>query len=214
MTWRPDYATTAELKAQVGIPLADTQDDANLGLCITTASRAIDQCCNRQFGSEASPVARYYTYDARVRVGNLIALAIDDLMTTSGLLVATDFAQDHTYSSSLVYSTNFDLWPWNAPADGMPYTHLVLRSGTAVVSSLLPYWEGAVRVTAQWGWTSVPSAIKEATLIQAARFFKRKDAPFGVAGSPEMGSELRLLQKLDPDVAVMVSPYRRRWGAV
>lgn len=61
--------------------------------------------------------------------------------------------------------------------------------------------------------TPFPASVKLATLIQAARFFKRKDSPFGIAGSAEMGNELRLQSKLDPDVAVLVSNERKWWGA-
>jgi hypothetical protein len=60
----------------------------------------------------------------------------------------------------------------------------------------------------------VPSAVKQACLIQASRFFTRRYAPFGVAGSPESGSEMRLLAKVDPDVAVILGPYVTWWGAV
>lgn len=61
---------------------------------------------------------------------------------------------------------------------------------------------------------TVPAAVRMGTLIQAARFFKRKDSPFGIAGSPEMGNETRLLSRLDPDVALLVSTERNWWGAV
>lgn len=60
----------------------------------------------------------------------------------------------------------------------------------------------------------IPDAVKLACTIQAARFFKRRDAAFGVAGSPELGNELRLLAKLDPDVALLVSAHKVWWGAV
>jgi hypothetical protein len=74
-------------------------------------------------------------------------------------------------------------------------------------------YQDSVEVAALWGWTSVPPTIMQANLIQAARFLKRRDAPFGVAGSLELGSEIRLLSKLDPDVALMVGAYKRNWGA-
>jgi hypothetical protein len=54
---------------------------------------------------------------------------------------------------------------------------------------------------------------KLATLIQASRLFARRHAPFGVAGNPEVG-QLRLLERLDPDVAISVRPFARVWGAV
>jgi hypothetical protein len=60
----------------------------------------------------------------------------------------------------------------------------------------------------------VPPTIKLATQLQASRWLKRRDAPFGIAGSPELGSELRLLAKLDPDVEVLLDGHgeRTRWG--
>lgn len=50
----------------------------------------------------------------------------------------------------------------------------------------------------------VPAPVKYACMLQASRWFKRKDAPFGISGSPEMQGEMRLLAKLDPDVEVLL----------
>jgi hypothetical protein len=56
--------------------------------------------------------------------------------------------------------------------------------------------------------------VKQACLIQTARWFKRQDAPFGVLGSPEFGNYTRLQAALDPDVQMMLSGHgdRLRWG--
>ena len=69
-----------------------------------------------------------------------------------------------------------------------------------------------MQITANWGWNIIPSAIVNANLIQASRFLKRRDSPFGIAGSPEMGNEMRLLAKLDPDVMLLLQDYRLDWG--
>lgn len=60
----------------------------------------------------------------------------------------------------------------------------------------------------------IPEAVKMATMIQASRLYHRRDTPYGVAGSPEMGNELRLLSRLDPDVQLLLSTERNWWGAV
>ncbi len=52
-----------------------------------------------------------------------------------------------------------------------------------------------------------PGPIVEACIIQAARIFRRKDAPFGVVGTPEIGM-VRIVS-LDPDVKQMIAPYKR-----
>ena len=56
-------------------------------------------------------------------------------------------------------------------------------------------------------WTPIsPLSIVGLTGVpEASRWFARRNSPYGIAGSPEMGSELRLLAKLDPDVAVMLA---------
>lgn len=205
MAWAPSYATMGELTAFTRI--GDSIDDAQVALALAAASRSIDQACNRQFGRVDAPTARYYTarWDAR---GRAWMVPIDDLMSQADLTVGYDTAADQTWSDAV---TNYQLRPANAFADGRPWTELWVRSASTVQPA------GAadgVRVTARWGWTGVPDAIRQACLIQASRLLKRRDSPFGVAGSPEAGSELRLLARLDPDVAVAVRPYRRVWGAV
>jgi hypothetical protein len=70
-----------------------------------------------------------------------------------------------------------------------------------------------VEVRATFGWTAIPDLVISATLLQAGRFASRRDSPYGIAGSPDTGSELRLLDKVDPDVAVMLAPLTRWWGA-
>lgn len=202
----PDYCTAAELKAHLRI--TDTDDDTALGIAITAASRAIDHSCNRQFGVSTA-VARVYRWDGQCIEG-LRAVQIDDLMSTTSLAVALDLDQDGTWEQSLTYQTDFDLYPWNAAGDVRPWTHVVFRRDAVAVPAGCPR---ELSVTGLFGWTSVPTVVKDACLIQAARFFVRRDSPYGVTGSPEAGSELRLLDRLDPDVAVLLAPVRRWWGA-
>ncbi|MBW0117024.1 hypothetical protein [Pseudonocardia abyssalis] len=183
-----DYATTAELGAYLRI--TDDVDDVTLALAIAASSRAIDVASNREFGLTATPELRYYTanYDRR---SSRYIVQIDDLMTADDLVVTKDG----------VAVTDYTLAPRNAPAKGQPYTELWVSSA------------GEVEVTALWGWTEVPDAVKSACLMQASRLFARRDSPFGVAGSLDMGSEMRLLAKIDPDVEVTLRAFRRWWGA-
>ena len=211
MAWKPDYVSSAELKTYLRI--GDTADDALVATCVTAASRAVDHACNRQFGVLTSTAVRYYTYGAEYLDGRQ-AVPIDDLQTTTGLAVAVDTDDNATWDTTITSATDFDLWPWNAAENGLPWTHVVLRAGTALGS--FPNGAArAIRVTALFGWTAVPKLVVEATQLQAARFFSRRNATFGVAGSPEVGSEVRLLERLDPDVAVALRPVRRAsWGGV
>jgi hypothetical protein len=184
VAWAPDYVEVTELAEFVHID--DDVDDDQLALAVTTSSRAVDRHCRRQFGLVDAPVVR--TYSPRYSCSRGWLLDIDDLMTTTDLLV------DGVAPATPV------LYPRNAAADGKPWTALALSSTPS----------GDVEVTARWGWSTVPDAVKEATLLQASRLFARRGAPFGVAGSPDTGSEIRLLAKVDPDVAVSLGDYQRR----
>lgn len=209
MAWAPDYCTAAELKTHLRI--TDTDDDTPLGISITAASRAVDHACNRQFGQTSPAAARYYTWEGgempvqHSRYGYREMLEIDDLMSTTNLVVKGDYDDDGVYETTLTAAAA-NLYPWNAAANGRPWTHLVLSANEA-----FPTLPRAVEITALWGWSAVPTLVKQATLVQAARFFSRRNSPFGIAGSPELGSELRLLARLDPDVAQMLGTVARPW---
>lgn len=204
MAWAPDYVTATQLKNFVRI--TDTADDAEVGYAITAASRAIDQATNRQFGNTGAVQERFYTARWDKRRARWV-IEIDDVMTSTGLLVHYDSDADETYASEI---TDYRLKPANASSESRPWTEIVVNSDSTTQPTAL---EDGIRVTATFGWTSVPTAIVEATLLQASRFLIRRDSPFGIAGSPDQGSEMRLLARVDPDVAVAVTPYRRIWGA-
>lgn len=193
MTWAPDYITATDLADYMRI--GDTVDDVELALAVTAASRAIDLQCNRQFGKVAAAEERFYTPDYDYGRGAWW-LCIDDLQSVTNFALEVDDTA----------VTDYTLEPRNAAAEGKPWTRLyfgddaeVEPDGTASQAS----------VTAIWGWTAVPSAVKLATRLQASRFMARRDSPYGVAGSPDAGSEIRLLSRVDPDVAVALRGFSR-----
>jgi hypothetical protein len=197
VVWRPDYCTSVELKRELKI--TDDLDDAWVALVVTAASRAVDRHARRQFGLLAAAEPRQCgpaTY--RIELDRWV-VPIPDLMTDVGLIVELG---DDTL-------TDAELEPLDAPDDGKPWTRLALAEASSVT---WPTRGRRVTVTAQWGWSAVPSTVKTATLLQAQRFYARRDSPYGVAGSPDLGSELRLLAKVDADVAVMLTDYVRLGG--
>ena len=201
------YATLVELKGFVGIPAADTGDDATLTLALDSASAQVDHFCDRTFGADATPTTRFYF------AGNDTGrLDVDPISTTTGLVIATDENDDGTFETTWT-AADYRLEPVNAAAAGEPWTRIV-----ALGSRWFPRlaYRPGISVTARFGWPGgvAPAPVRHATLIQASRLWKRKDAPFGVAGSVEFGSEMRLLAKLDPDVESLLRPYRRQWWVV
>ncbi len=194
MAWRPAYASVRELAARCR--LTDTSHDDRLAIHLEAASRSVDRFTNRQFGQEGTAIDRvvFPEWDRR---RSLYVVRIEDLMTTTDLVV-TD-ANGDTISAG---STGYTLEPRNAAADGRPWTQFTVASATDEMT-----------VTALWGWSAVPVGIKAATLIEAHRLFWREQAPAGVAGSPDQGSEVRLLARLDPDAEKEAGPFKRWWGA-
>lgn len=207
MPWQPAYATIAQLKSELRIPGADTQDDTELTFAVEAASRAIDHATNRQFGSVTPVEARIYSarWD---KTWCRWVIDVDDVHSTTSLTILVDDDDDQVFDVAI---TDFRMAPVNEDNKSRPWTQIVVGSDSANVPTKA---KDTVQVTALWGWAAVPETIKAATILQAARFFYRREAPFGVAGSPSVGSEIRLLSQVDPDVAVMVRPYRRVWGAV
>jgi hypothetical protein len=214
MPWAPSYASTDELREFVRID--DDADDTVIEDALAGASRAIDYACDprpgrmRQFGKVDEVEDRYYTARLRgygVPVRGQWVCEVDDIASVVGLVVACDPGGTGTYTE--VAGTS--LLPRNAAALGEPF-ETVSFYGSALPNP--PPWAEAVRVTAWWGWPAVPQAIHEACMLQASRLLSRRDAPFGVAGSPETGTEVRLLARLDPDVEILLKPYVRKIGTV
>lgn len=82
----------------------------------------------------------------------------------------------------------------------------------AIGRYVFPYYlPQAVRITGIWGWSAVPYEVQSACLIQSSRIFVRRQSPFGIAGTPELGT-VRLTSRLDPDVEALLRPFRKNNG--
>ena len=204
MTWEPNYLTVPEGRAYLRIQ--DGDDDTEIAAVITAASRAIDLTCNRQFGIVAAAEVRYYTAAWDRELDRWI-IEIDDLMTTPAVGAITVQDGDGT---PLGIIDKYTLTPRNAASRSRPWTEIIVKPDAAIQPTGVI---DEVAAVALWGWSTVPVPIKQACYLQMNRLLARRDSPYGVAGSPDLGSELRLLARLDPDVAVSVSTYRRWWGA-
>ncbi|MEU5938642.1 hypothetical protein ABZ807_05540 [Micromonospora sp. NPDC047548] len=200
MGWAPAYLTDVELKDFTRID--DAIDDVEVVSAIEAASRAVDNAAHpngmRQFGKVAAPEERRYTARWRPRRRRWV-VEIDDLMTTGGLAVSVPAGTITAYT----------LTPINAAKLSRPWTRLAVDPASPVQPT---GDEFEVAITASWGWTATPGTVKSAVKLQASRFLSRRDSPYGIAGSPDQGSELRLLAKLDPDVEAMLKPFvRESW---
>lgn len=188
------YATVAELKGELGV--TDTADDAKVERALDAASRTIDQFCGRRFYADATASARTY------RATDPYALRVDDISTLTGLVVKTDTAANGTYDTTLTITTDFVVDPPNAITQNRPVTMLRHVNGTFPTAG----FRSRVEVTAKWGWPRVPPEVRKACLIEAARLYRRKDTPEGVAGISDFGV-VRISRFMDPDAERLLKPY-------
>lgn len=191
-----EYATLGEIKARLGI--SDTADDSTLAAVLTAVSREIDQVCKRRFYVTNTDEIRYFMAQ------RADLLDAGDLVSVTSL--ATDPDGDRSYSETWA-ATDYDLSPYNAALDSMPYLYIeVAPSGNYE----FPCNVGkGVKVIGKWGWPDTPAAVREACLIQSSRIFRRKDAIFGVTGSAEMG-QMMVIPRLDPDVRLLLEAFEKK----
>lgn len=199
MPWAPDYVDADDVAEFVRVE--DAIDNVDYARCATTASRAIDHGTHRQFGRTTSETRLFTPRWSYTRSGWVIEC--DDMVTVTEL--AIDTLGDGNYT--VVPLASVIKLDTNAPKRGRPWERLLVRNA-AMPSFVYPH--DCARVTSEFGWATVPVAIEEATLLQASRFASRRDSPFGVAGSPDAGSEIRLQAKLDPDVLMSIKDYVRK----
>lgn len=191
MPWKPDYITAEQAADYIQVDDEAAPADEDLATWVTAASRAIDNKCNRQFGQLAAPAARTYRRPAVYnRRTGLWWVDVDDVQDVTGLTV-----------NAVAYATSGAvLLPDNAAADGVPYERLGFTTPPT----------GPLVVVARWGWSAVPAQVIGASKLQVSRWAARRESPYGIAGSPDSGSELRLLARLDPDVSTTLTGLSRR----
>jgi hypothetical protein len=194
------YATLADVKGAFRI--TDNVDDALIELSIESASREIDGYCERVFYNAGTATRVYIPTDT-------FYTETDDIISVTTLKTSsTGESFDTTWSAS----GDYQLEPLNGISGGLvghPATRI-----RAIGSYLFPLWdpknvnshEATVQVTGVFGWSAVPTAIRQATIIQASRLFKRLDTPLGISYD-ELGS-LRV-GRVDPDVEKLVMPFRK-----
>jgi hypothetical protein len=187
------YASLTQVKAALRI--TDSVDDSLLEMAIESASRLIDGYTYRYFYNAGTAVRNFAAEDSYL-------VNIDDLVSISELKTTDEIGSEYTTWNA----TDYQLQPVNGKQDGLniPYTS-ILAVDDKLFNTLGS--QALVRITGVWGWSAVPIAVTQATIIQSSRIYKRLDSPLGVAGFGDLGA-IRVGRSLDPDVEQLVMPYR------
>lgn len=189
------YATLVALKADLGI--GDDSDDSALQLALDAATRFIDQYTGRSFVAEPGATRTFIAANP-----DELILAPDATAITE---VAVDTRGDLSYATTLVADTDYYAWPFRSVPDAGIISSLRILPTSS--RGFVPGYR--VRVVGDWGYTvggEPPPSIELACLRQAARWFKRREAVFGVLQTVDLGQFTRLTRE-DPDVAALLAPY-------
>lgn len=208
MTIEHGYADEAQLRTHFGDEGTVLTQEL-VERAVESASRAVDLFCgspSRRFWLDGSAVTRRY------RPTDPYEVYVDDIGSTSGLEVKIDTTGSGTFDTTLVEGTDYELHPLDADQQGLAayaWTSIMLYGdGYAFLTGTR---RPSVQVTAKFGWAAVPKAIEEGTLLKAANLFKRKEAPFGVAGFGELG--VVRIGRNDPDVIDLIERFVRINGS-
>lgn len=184
------YTSLASVKESLSKETDDTRDDL-VELAIRAASRKIDQVTGRRFYADRTTSTRTFPVAGRTFPGPYgTAVRVDDIASATGLLV--EGGTGGAYSSLATFYPG----PDNAITYGQPIQYVM--ADPDFYSAIT-----GVRITAKWGWPSVPDEVVLATQLLAARLYRRKDSPQGVLTSGDWGSVR--VSRVDPDVEALIS---------
>ena len=171
------YTTTAQVKLAARI--TDSVDDALLEMSIETASRLIDEYCERRFFTNGTET-RYYTANDNFSVD------IDDVAGTA-LTLKTSSNVDGVYDLTWT-AADYQVEPLNRTSSGIAFPITRIRALNTRYFPRAGYGTG-VEVTGVFGFaTSIPMQVQHATVLLALRQFKRYDSPLGVLGFGDVGT--------------------------
>lgn len=217
------YATIADWKNVTG--KKGSTDDSAIELLLEVASRWCDDFCNRKrdgFVAVTTATARIYTgsgtthmwiHDCVSVTSVAVKQAVNDATYTAWAaadwLAATGRPENPDYNS-----TPYNLLLVNPVGDQSHFLdgRFSALRGFRPESNERGRGAPTVQVTAKWGYaTTVPAAVKQATLIQAARWFKRGESAWADAVSSTDFQQLLFRRDIDVDAKLLLvaGGYRR-----
>jgi hypothetical protein len=195
MSIKNGYVTLDELKAHLlsnSQPAVFTAEaERNMETAIEAVSRLWDATLKTNFYGATE--TRYFTPEWSD------LMYVDDLISVTTF--KTDDDEDGVYETTWA-TTDYWLEPKNARVkpndrDKRPYRQIRIRkAGDYTFPTKVEY---GVEIAGVWGYTNgiqsgvpteVPSVVKQGVLLMANRVYRRKDAIFGVAGTPALGVQI------------------------
>jgi len=198
------YTSVEELQERIGLSSA-SQPLSQL-MAVQAAASWINGYCGRHF-YQLTETRTYVPY-------NIYELPIDDIVSVSSF--SLDYNGAGVYDTSWTQNVNYELArgvdEFNALASGeqRPYTRARVTNVAGAGNwfpFIFPFSRlDRVQITGTWGWPAVPFAVKNASLQLAVELYKLKDAPFGTAGSSDLGAIT--IVGTNRLIAALLEPYR------
>jgi hypothetical protein len=207
-----NYCTREELQASMP-ELTGAQWDtyeAILEALVTRASRAIDTFCNREPGAffVEDDTTRYFdgSGERTLWTGELAAPPTSLSVAESGDI---DDSSGTGGDYTLWAASDYLLWPYNALLEQIPFLRIDVDTLNGTKTGFYRYPK-SVKLVGKFGFSATtPAGLKQATLIQASRWFKRGQQAWEDTGAVAELNTLRYVQRMDPDVALMVDSFRK-----
>jgi len=186
----PAYATPEELEEKLG-----RADDGTYSMLLDAASRQVEAYCGRQFNRTLVATQR------RFRALDPERLPVDDFHTLTDLAVEID--------GTAWDAANYDARPWNGVVNGEPgwpfFDLLAVNRSWPIARRATIY------VTAQWGWSSVPAGIVEATLDVAQMMASSAAGSSGIVSRESIDNYSVSYARFGfSDLMSRAAPYRRK----
>ena len=184
------YCTASDV--QIALNIEGTQDDGWLTTLADSASAWIDAHC-------AVPAGGFAVSADTTRHFDICALEDGALWLDMPLVSLTSLTNA---DGNAINTATVRLWPLNGPRY---WSIRMLHTG--------PGWQwvtdGLYTVTGKWGWsTTVPTPVKEATVMLAAWMYKRYQAALqDAANNVEIG-QMMYSERMPKQVVALLAPFR------
>lgn len=235
MAYADSYATVEEYMGTITKTDGGSRNDITRDLEAVT--RLVDKFANRVFAKSDAVQTRHY-WTSFVRRGGGFGynmslspaigwaeaenpwlgmrganrLIIDDIASSSGLIVKVDSSHNNSFETTLTLDTDFQLWPRNAALypEPKPYNMLYMLPYGPNFSIWPPMTE--VLVTATFGWPSIPKAITSAVIQLTA--ILRLESPRATMRISQFEGTIKASSKAMSIVDELIDAYTKKIGNI
>ena len=186
------FATSNEVKANLRI--TDNARNSDIDGVIAAATASVKSYCKRDFAAAAIETQNY-----RCPEDPTAPLLVEDISSRASISVSGN-------GLTWAYGAEIDANIAPKPDGVSRVLYLTSRLSWASVANE----NGWIAVSASFGWAEVPSPIRQATRMLAARLYKRLDSGEAILGFGGDFEDASYIRAVDPDISKLLLPYSGR----